>query len=33
MLTRLIARADVVSEPGIEYEYHGAEYEYDRADE
>ncbi len=33
MLTRLIARADVVSEPGIEYEYHGAEYEYDRVDE
>ena len=29
MLTRLIARADVVSEPVVEYEYRGAEYEYD----
>ena len=32
MLTRLIARADTVSEPGSEYEYRGAEYEYDDAD-
>ena len=32
MLTRLIARADVVSEPASEYEYRGAEYEYDGAD-
>ena len=35
MLTRLIARTDTVSEPAIEYEYEyrGAEYEYDGADE
>jgi len=35
MLTRLIARADAVSEPASEYkyEYRGAEYEYDGADE
>ncbi len=29
MLTRLIARADTVSESGSEYEYRGAEYEYE----
>ena len=33
MLTRLIARADTVSEPASEYEYRRAEYEYDGADE
>ncbi|KLU01152.1 hypothetical protein RISK_006721 [Rhodopirellula islandica] len=33
MLTRLIARAETVGEPGVEYEYRCAEYEYDGADE
>ncbi|MEM6473522.1 MAG: hypothetical protein AAF802_28440 [Planctomycetota bacterium] len=33
MLTRLIGRADAVSESGSEYEYRRAEYEYDDADE
>jgi len=35
MLTRLIVWADAVADPGVEYEYEyrGAEYEYDSADE